>query len=194
MKIGIDCDDVLSVSIAAFRKYFNKKYDKDLYYIRWEEPGKLGLTVNEFYKVWEDFCKADEHKKMDPIPHSFEVLKRLNKEHELIVITARSKQLKDPTVEWINTNFPNIFDNILLINEANKTNTKTKLEVCKELGINLMIDDRLDNLLPCAKDGIKCIWFNQYTTHKEKISYPKKNIIKVKSWLNIEKEIKKGNK
>ena len=78
MKIGIDCDDVLSVSISAFRKYFNKKQDKDLYYIRWEEPSKLGLTINEFYKVWEDFCKADEHKNMDPIPHSFEVLKRLN--------------------------------------------------------------------------------------------------------------------
>jgi len=192
MKIGIDCDDVLSISVAAFRKFYSKKYKKDLYYFRFEQPHKLGLTVQEFYKIWDEFCNADEHTNMDPIPHSFDVLKRLSEKHKLIVITARSKQLKEPTVKWITKNFPNIFNNIHLINEANKIGTKTKLKVCKELEIDILIDDNLDNLLPCAKEGIKCFWFNQYTSYPPKKLYSKKNIIKVKSWIEIEKEINKG--
>jgi uncharacterized HAD superfamily protein len=192
MKIGIDFDDVLAPSIIGFRKYFNNKHNKVHEKIYWDELDTLGLSFEEFIKEWNEFCVTDYHNNMIPISDSIDVLKRLSKEHELYLISARSTKLEKTTRKLIDNYFPNIFKEIHLINKKEEINNK-KSEVCLEQKIDIMIDDSLSNLIDCEKVGTKGIWFTQYlTARRNEFINPK--IIIARSWLDVERQIEKEKK
>ncbi len=60
------------------------------------------------------------------------------------------------------------------------TNIKKKAEVCKELGIDIMIDDSINVCKKCSDNNIECILFETPYNKEEK-----KRFNRINSWEEI---------
>jgi uncharacterized HAD superfamily protein len=192
MKIGIDFDDVLAPSIIWFRRYLNEKHNKHIQKLYMDEIHKLEMSKDEFFEAWDNYCNT-ENTEILPLADSIEIIERLSKKHELYIISARSEYLKDSTMKWVNTHFPNLFKDVHLVNRTFRDQPVKKSTVCKQHKIHIMIDDSLENLIDCKDAGTKGIWFTQYLTSKNN-DYKDKNIIIARSWLDVERQIEKYEK
>ena len=100
-------------------------------------------------------------------------------ENEIIIITSRPLIFKERTEIWLKKHFPKVHYTLIHSNDFHSTNkTKSKADVCKELGIKIMIEDQDRYSLECAQSGIKVVLFdkawNQSVVHS--------NIFRVKTW------------
>jgi len=190
MKIGIDFDDVLAPSIINFRMHLNEKHNKNIDKLYSDEIAQLGMTKDEFFGAWDDFCNTEKHNNMLPLSDSINVLEYLAQKHELYLISARSEHLFDSTMHWVNKYYPNLFRGIHLVNRSYKDEEIKKSTICEKYKIQIMIDDSLKNLIDCKNAGTKGIWFTQYLTSK-KNNYKDKDIIIARSWIDVKRQIEK---
>jgi len=125
MKIGCDIDGTISNTIrVVYGTVFGKKVS----------PSLLGLyNLAPFGADQEFFKNSWVYKKAKPYRGAAKVLRVLIAQgHEVIYITARPKDMREVTEEWLFENgFP--FAEIVF--------GKPKAEVVKEKGISLMIED-----------------------------------------------------
>ena len=192
IRIAIDLDDTLvptvdlvvkeilsDKSFPAFRGYQSIKdftYDEELALYRY-----IRKTIN----------KQDISKFM-PMPGSVLAIKKLAKDFDLYMVTARTKYIKKHTRIWLNYHFPKMFKKIIFGQYRKEGEfKKTKGEICKELGISMIIDDRIDYALDCYKHGVKAIVFDYkdgYPWSKGKLP---KDVKKAKDWKEVLDIIKK---
>jgi len=146
MRIGIDFDDTIVETTKKIHEYV-KKYNLEFF-----------DTLNsDFYiKYIEEITNN-----IDLKPNVLKILNKLIKDNELYLITARneyySKNIPKLILKFIN-------DNKLPFKEIHfDCYGETKASKCKELGINLFIDDCIDNCIPVKKIGIDTLLFqNEY--------------------------------
>jgi len=88
---------------------------------------------------------------------------RLKQYNNLHIITARPEELRSITTEWIEKNFPKIFNGVHFTNQYQYHESvpkRTKGEICKELGIDLYVDDMLLNVEDVSSFGIPALLFD----------------------------------
>ncbi len=195
--IAVDNDDVIFECVEAIFKYHNAVYktnflvkDQLVYGLR----QTFGCDEEEETKRIFDFFESDYFSQMKPFPGALSALKKLKKDFKLVVVTARPTVIRQKTVDAIQHHFPDIFESVYLTNGFSKEGTKkTKSEVCKELGVSLLIDDSYDNAQECKKAGLEVILFqrpwNQHLTKKE---LTKQGIIPAKNWPEVVQVINKS--
>jgi len=151
MKIGIDIDDTVSETEAAFI-LFEKDYDdfiggKGIVYPEkryWNKYEWTESQIKEFIKKY--FLKILE--KAYPVFKSQEIISKLKEEgNEIIFITARSDN-EDSTYEltenWLKKfKFP--YDKLII-------GAKEKGKICKKENIDIFIDDSLHQCLDVKKE------------------------------------------
>lgn len=158
--IGIDCDDVLSETMCEILKtsFFVEKGIKreDLIcYNLWENP-KLGLNFEEAKQVFSDFFDSEQYRNAQPMKWAREKLElRKAQGHQLILVTGREISFKERTVQWVNQHFPLLFDDFLFSNH-NTGDKIPKSELCKQLGIQVMVEDYWDFALEVSQKWILC--------------------------------------
>lgn len=187
MKIGIDIDGVILDSernlkfYADYWSYFqlnkNRLRDDDV-----TQENCFDWTDTEidfFYSNYFDNIT----KKSELVVGAKEIISKLKEDgHQLYIVTLRGyyrpeerldaeEKLKQLGVE---------FDEICW-------SIKDKIGKCKELGITLMIDDNPDNVEQFANQDISVLYFKEEPIRE--VSMP--NVIKVDSWMDIYREIKK---
>lgn len=185
MRIGIDIDGVLtdehSFIIDFASKYLNERnipytVHKDIY-----DSEKVFDVSKE---VWREFWK--EHifyysKNVQARPFASEVINKLKKENiEIFIITARyyttyenehTEEMQKIVKEWLNNN--NIpYDKIIFSEE--------KVDICKKYEIDLMIEDKPENILSISNE-IPVICYD----HLYNAKLNNKNIIRCYSWYDI---------
>ncbi|MEK6886570.1 MAG: hypothetical protein AABW88_01940 [Nanoarchaeota archaeon] len=196
MKIAIDIDEVLSPFVPAMLKWHNQAYnraDKPTDFNSYIFEEHWGITREECIKRIKLFTSTpDFHQNIKPFEECFDVLNYLKQEHELYVLTSRQKELTDETKRWINKHFSSTFKDIYFSNELNPENiSNTKGYLCREKGIELMIDDNYKFAIDCAERGIKVILLDRNGEYGWSKGELKPNIVRVQSWNEIYKEIKK---
>jgi 5'(3')-deoxyribonucleotidase len=180
MRIGIDFDDVVADSGAAIIEMHNKKRGthfkrSDFKTYFFEET--WGMTREERRKEIDEFFATDQWKKISPMAGSLKVIEALKtKGHELYIITGRNDKDIAQTELWIEKNFPSVFQGVHF------ANSRKKSEICKELGIEIMIDDNPDVALECATEGIKVFIFDQSWNREREFPI---NVERVSSWQDI---------
>ena len=149
-KIWVDCDEVLSETIDEILKRWVfkwkniKKTDINSYFLR--DVKKLNITKEIGIEQFFWFFASDDFFKTKPVKWALKKLKELKKQwHNLYVVTARAEQFKDKTIERVNTHFPWIFSGFLFMNQFKK-NEVSKSKLCKDLWIEILIDDSVNNL------------------------------------------------
>lgn len=189
MNIGIDIDGVILDSernlkfYADYWSYFTLGKDR-LRDDNVTQEECFDWTEEEIRYFYDHYFDAIT-KKSHLMVGAKEVLKKLKEDgHKLYIITLRGyyrkEERKDAEKKLKQLGIK--FDNIAW-------NTKDKIGKCKEFKIDIMIDDAPFNVQQFANQKIKVLYFKEEPIKDVVMS----NVIKVDSWMDIYREIKKIN-
>ena len=188
MKIGVDCDGVLT-DLSAYvwhygELYFKKKpVNKKVY----DVAEIFGCTKKQELKFWLKYfwpyCR-----KWPPRDKAAEVLNNLSQEgHELYEITARMFVTQKGLLGWYSRHVllrwihKWNFSFLVVFFCIENTTLQDKLDGCRKYGVEVMIDDKPDVALCLAEEGIRVLLFDtEY--NKEAVH---KNIVRVHGWQDI---------
>lgn len=162
-RIGLDIDDVLCDFIGGFSERFGLGQPEN-----WAWTYKFDEYYKELLKDKKTFEQFFLNLKplVDPKDIPFE---------PACYITQRSVP-KEITQEWIEMHgFPCVPIYSIGHNES-------KLEVAKNNGIELFIDDRYDNFVELNRGGVPCLLFD--SSHNRKYNVGKKRIYSLKEVLS----------
>lgn len=174
MKIGIDIDN----TICSTDELLDKKIDD---YIK-----EKGMSQEEFFsdiKYMSDFYeeKLLEVVFEDQVKDGFlDVLNKLKINNEIIIVTARNEKLsrsfqnmRKATLEWLEKN------NIYYDKYYDDAYKEGKVRVCKKEGIDIIIDDDINNYLAFKDSGIKTLLFDDKGKYLDIVD-------RVGSWREVE--------
>ena len=177
MKIGIDIDN----TICSTDELLEKKIDD---YIK-----EKGMSQKEFFsdiKYMSDFYeeKLLEVVFEDQVKDGFlDVLNKLKINNEIIIVTARNEKLsksfqnmRKATLEWLEKN------NIYYDKYYDDAYKEGKVRVCKKEGIDIIIDDDINNYLAFKDSGIKTLLFDDKGKYLDIVD-------RVGSWREVEEDL-----
>lgn len=190
MVIGIDIDNTITHTtemIMHYAKIFgqerglNTTPDLRYYYLE-DVLGWDKAVADEFLSHYLGYIYRD----MLPKEQAVEVISELKQQHEIILITSRNRQypeVEKVTTEWLAQN--GIAYDRLILNATGNMHYFSKLAVCQENGVELMIEDHHD-LVSELSCHIPVIMFDYpYNRHLND-----KNIIRVEHWRQVHKWVK----
>lgn len=186
-KIWIDIDEVLAHFLESYLNFYNNKYNSsfkrnDFFsYNFWEV---VWWDKNKAIDDVHDFFETKHFELIQPIEWSQEAMMKLSKIYELNIITSRQSLIETKTIKWLDINFEWVFKEVHFWNHFWKDwERKTKSQICKDLWINLLIEDSIDYALDCANNNINVILFDS-PWNQTNAKLPE-NIIRIKSWNEI---------
>jgi len=184
MKIAIDLDDVLANSLDSFMEFYNKNYGGELKredFTAFTLNEIMGTPVEEERNILEDYDDRGYYENIEPTSGAKEAVLELGKKNELVIVTSRPQKKEEQTRRWLKKHMPE-FSEVYFIRREYGGESKTKGEVCKELGVEVLIEDNLGYAKSCVSEGVKVLLFD-YPWNQEK-NLPE-NMIRVKSWEEI---------
>ena len=194
MKIGIDIDEVLQPFKLPFLHFNNKVFEENLNPEDIEKGNHvhdlLGCSLEEANYRCNQFHESEDADNLMPIAGSIEGISKLGEKHKLVAITSRSNTVKESTLAWLRKHFGNALDEIYFSSEFYSNGNKSKAQICKEIGVEIMVDDNLDFALDCIEENIPVILFDlegKYWWNSTDKEYDK--LHRVKSWGEVIEKI-----
>ena len=193
MKIGIDIDGVLT-DVEQWQLDYGSKYYYEKYGMRIKNY--KGYEASEIFDVdkklddefWNEYFR-EYSINVETRKFANEVIDKLKEENEIYIITARGSFLSHSTgvmsieenktivLNWLEKNQIH-YDDIIFSPED-------KLNICKQNKINLMIEDKPENINTISKE-IPVICY--HANYNEQCNG--KNIYRCYSWYDIYRKIK----
>lgn len=176
--ILLDIDGVIANFYKGFAKWLNENYNAELNLdveppvYSFEEWGPKMANIDT-KKVSDEWMLDSGHLDVPVFPGAQDFVKKLMILGNVHIVTARvgaweqklninlSNQVKSDTYEWfkkhrIPTNGPIRFEH-------------NKVDLCKEEGISILIEDKLSTALEAARAGIHAILINRpWNQHPER--------------------------
>jgi uncharacterized HAD superfamily protein len=192
MGIGVDIDDVTCEFVGNYLKYHNKRFGTNFSFentskhLFWED---MGLTSSEIQPLFGDF-----HRECLPLENfplfegAKETISSLSENNEIFFITSRPEKIMPETKKFLDKNFSHIKFKLIHSGEIYGKN-KTKADICKDNGINVLIEDSASFCLECSKKGIKTFLFDQ-PWNRDFNESQFENITRVKNWEEISEKVR----
>jgi uncharacterized HAD superfamily protein len=177
MRIGVDLDEVLADYLTAVLKYYNPTKGTNLKredFFSYDFWKVWGGTVEEMIDELYAFYQSPYFKSMGLVKGAKEGIEELRKNHDLFIITSRQDDISEVTRNWVEENFPGVFSGVYFVNNYSRSGQRrTKVEVCDQLKIEVLLEDQTKYALECVSDNRKVILFdypwNQELNQKEGI-------------------------
>ena len=175
MRIGLDLDNTICSTDKTIKKYeykYCKENKIDSQTLLSSENIKCDFLNNYLEVIYNESPLKKNTKN---------VINRLKKmKNEIIIITARrnryiNNDMRDFIIQYLNNK--KIFVDEVVID------AKDKVEVCKNLNIDIILEDNLYNYNSLTKSGVNVVLYdetNQYSNIKNRIS----------NWIEFLKYIK----
>lgn len=187
MLIALDLDEVLADFSTALIKFHNDTYstsltrDKIFTYSFWKV---WGGTRGEAIQKVRKFYFTKYFKDMKPVPGSVYGVGEIIERHELVIITSRPNDFIEETSRWIEKYFPSRFNDIYFAYNQwiREKGNESKLEICLNLGVDVLIEDSLEYAKECAKEGIEVLLLDCPWNQTKKLP---KRIKRVYNWREI---------
>lgn len=168
--VAVDIDEVLAFFIPALANFHNFNYGTSLTsenFVSYQFHEVWGGSKEECSSKVELFFESTHFETIEPIPGAFEALKKLQADFDLQIVTARQHKQEQLTREWVGKYFPDIFTAFHFGNHyATSGRSRSKPEMCAEIGALLLIDDNFIYATQCAKVGIPVILFGDYAWNR----------------------------
>ncbi len=160
-------DEVLAGFLPALIRFHNLRFTTDLRptdFFSYEFHHVWGGTYDECQAKMDLFFASAQFKhEVAPIAGAVEALRALKEKYALYIVTSRQLFLEEATREWINLYFPNIFTGIAFGNHySNEGKKRSKLDMCREIGACLLIDDSAKYAKECAEGNLPVLLFGDY--------------------------------
>lgn len=187
-KIGVDLDDILLDIIGGLFSWHNRLYgtsNKKEDVRPFELSSSWGCTKEEAVSRVLAFYQTNEHAECLPIPGSLEAMNTFSQSHELVIITSKPANLETMTHAWVERHFPNVFQGIYFTSSfiTPEHQQIKKSELCRELGIEIFIDDSIGNVLDVATVCERVFLFD-CPWNQENVALPA-NVTRIYSWQEI---------
>lgn len=188
--IGIDFDDVIIDSGTTICHYHNTKYNtkvtpKDLYTYEFQKV--YGCDKDEMIDRIFKFYFTPEHKQTPPISGAIESIKRLIEYNNVFIVTGRPEGVKKQTEEWLREHLPELSSKVYFTGyfyeEDKKPDGITKKSICKDLEIDIFIEDapvHVENVAP----AVNRVFMLDTPWNQDYKDYPS-NVKRVFSWKEI---------
>ncbi len=189
MLIGVDMDGVLANFVESFLLYHNRVYGTSLRYsdiVHYDLNKVVGIQEEEFISRLTNFYRSPYFKTIEPVEGSFEGVRCLREVSDLAIITSRPSELYELTHAWVQHYFSGNFKGIHFADSFYGNGGKSKVEMCKDLGVLMLLEDHLDYAKSCAQQGIPVILFNQPWNQCEELP---SSLQRVYSWKDIVERI-----
>ena len=186
MKLAIDLDDVLVDFANPFSAYIKKKYNiklnnRHFYKINWAE--EFGWDKKRAISSILEFLKSPEFDDLKPIPGAQDGVEQLKKYHDLVVVTGRPKEVLEQSKSWLEKYFTFMFSEVYATDfHIVRKGRKGKGELCREKGVEAIIEDFPDYGQECLDAGIKVYLFSRPWNNM--LDLPEE-MIRVESWTEI---------
>ena len=156
-RIAIDIDEVLVPFLSPMAKYHNKSISKTRYSYVYRDI--FDITEEESQKMVQEFYKSQAFTQLTPMRGAQQAMYKLRRgADKLYIVTGRQDTVRDETEDWIDTFFPNIFDDVILTNSYTPHEVK-KSDICRALNIGLIIDDNKGICDQCIEAGTDALNF-----------------------------------
>lgn len=193
LTVAVDIDEVLGSFLMALNTFIAEQYLRD--------HNISEFHVYDFTKVWQcSRAEADlrvhsffKSKHFDegilPIPGAYKALLQISSFCNLCVVTSRQNIIKEETLAWIDRHYSGIFSEVHFGNHfALEGEARTKSDICRGVGAEVLIDDNPVYALDCARSGMEVLLFdfnNSYPWSKTQgLQHP--SITRVHNWEEVE--------
>lgn len=185
MKLGIDIDNTITYTTEMIMSYarifgqaqgLNTINDPSYYYLE-EALGWDKKTADTFF----DRYLPDIYHDIRPKEMAAEVIRELQREHEIILITSRNRRfqnVEEITADWLRRN--GIVYDKLILNTTDNMHFFNKLKVCMDNDVDVMIEDHHELIQEICPFIPVVVFDYPYNNH-----LANKNIIRVKNWGEI---------
>jgi len=188
-RVGVDIDDVIVPAAPHILDTYNAFYGTTLqlheYYTR--DLEKFGVDeLSVAIQRVNDIVASDEFLSMPPLEEAVEALGEIAEKRDEFGITGRPTIIEAATNRWLLEHFTDYpFQEVVFTNyfPVDGAIMRSKADVCKELGIDYMIEDHLDHALSIAAAGIKVILFGSYPWNQHD-DLPD-NVTRVEGWPEV---------
>lgn len=179
-RVAVDIDETLVHFLPNLAKYHKRSLP----------PGKYSYVYRNIFNIPEyksrkmvmDFYKSEEFHNLKPIVGARKKLEELRQSADKIyVVSGRQDCVRKSTELWLNTYFPDIFDDLVLTNSYT-VDEIPKVEIYRSLNIDTMIDDDYKVCLESLRNGVKPYNYIHFP------EYPWTDITDMSlfSWYNLE--------
>lgn len=154
-----------------------------------------GGDDKEAVKKVHEFFRTDYFKNMPVVPGAQQAVAKLREMgFDLVVVTSRQLVIEKDTREWLARNFPaSAFRDIAFGNHWGLEGRKIrKVDLCRELGAVMLIDDSLAYAEEIASAGMQALLFDlngEYPWNSVKGELPS-GITRVTSWSGVLEYVK----
>lgn len=192
--IAVDIDDVLFPTNRELMEFVNKHFGANLswedyqihapYWGYWERV--WNVSTEEAYQRYKAFTTSDVMKSATTIDGAISVIDRLEKQFDLVIVTARKDEHADATHQWLNKHFPSTFKGVEFVPLWGGNTTITKADICNKIGASFLIDDNIEHCTLAGEAGINALLFGEYGWNHHEGDLPK-NVTRVKTWHDVER-------
>jgi uncharacterized HAD superfamily protein len=180
-KLGIDIDGCLNDFQAALALILARDYDSHPDPSEYEMLGDLNLKTIEQYRDFWDKYNEELFRLLNIEENAVQVTSYFKKKGtEINIITAREYNVAKLTEQWLNKY--NVERDNLFFAAGNK------LDVCKWKQIEYMIEDKPDNAILLAENGIRVLLFDR--PYNKKVEHS--NVKRVYNWMDIYDHLTNG--
>lgn len=161
--IAFDCDDVLVPTSYKLLEAYNIEHGTqvDLRYL-YEEHVSWGVSKSEAVERVLDLHRRRVVAGAVPMSEVIDEVNRLaNAGHELHVITGRHEFQFEDTMLQLNTYFPGVFKTVEFTSYFGHS-ARGKGDVCRQLGVDIFIDDHIYHCNRVAQAGVATILYGNY--------------------------------
>jgi 5'(3')-deoxyribonucleotidase len=202
--IAIDCDDVLTDTLPKVVHDYNERYGTNVelqhMYREFDEvlaPFGVQNVQEAIQRLHSIYRQKGYYEALQPVAGAVEAIKKLANKHELHVVTGRQSFLEAATKHTLDTYFPGAFTSVEHTNyykDDTETHavTRSKAEVCLEIGTDILIDDHVVHCEDVLNAGVKeVILFGDYPWNKRDKLVP--GVRRCNNWSDVLTEVERIN-
>lgn len=186
--IAIDCDDVLIETTRFLVDAYNKEFGTYVTIEHAHKPNNVEWGTDDDELVLSRlavFQQTEEYAELEPIAEAITAVKRLAKRHELHLITARNSSVEAVTIAMLDKYLTGCFTTTEHVGKV-----RSKGEVCRRIGADILIDDNILYLLSAIENGLPpggALHFGHYPWNQ--LNAPIEGVIKCRDWAAVEREV-----
>jgi 5'(3')-deoxyribonucleotidase len=196
-RIAVDVDEVLAQFLLSLNAYYADRFGKHFgieHYDKYYFCKVWGCSAELSNTIVHQFFDSDHFREgIAPVPGALQVLKKLQKKCDLVIVTSRQTAIQDATIKWLETHYPDTFSELYFCNHfALDGKSCTKAEMCAKVKADVLIDDNPGYALECAEAGLEVLlfdWNETYPWSKDARTTSHEKVIPVQDWNQIERRI-----
>lgn len=183
--IAFDFDDVILPVAEHIFRYYKKTYGIDVppqhYY---GDPRAWGVdSLREVSARVVEHLYDPAYMELRPSTETIEAVKQISHNNTLHIVTGRPVSAAVLTQKTLDDHLPDVFNTVHYI-DYNGARSRTKAEVCRQIGAELLIEDNPAHALKVAQAGIPAVLFGDYAWNKTLTGLPL-NISRALTWEQV---------